>query len=144
MSDRTVDEDGPPEPDAIDLGGTLTIPDVVSIARGARARLDDGARARIEASRAVVERAVSSGKIVYGVTTGFGALADVQLGPEDAVRLQHSLLRTHAVAVGPELSREEVRAMLGLRAHVLGLGYSGVRLEGGQRFVDMLQFGILP
>jgi histidine ammonia-lyase len=146
MSDRTVDEEGvsTSEPDAIDLGGTLTISDVVSIARGAPARLDDGARARIEASRAVVDRAVSSGQIVYGVTTGFGALADVQLGPEDAVRLQHSLLRTHAVAVGPELSREEVRAMLALRAHVLGLGYSGVRFEVAQRFVDMLRFGILP
>ncbi|MDA8266708.1 MAG: histidine ammonia-lyase [Actinomycetota bacterium] len=130
--------------DAICLGETLTISDVVAIAKGAPAKLSEGAHLRIEASRATVERAVASGAVVYGVTTGFGSLAEVRLDPTDADRLQHSLLRTHAVAVGPELSAMEVRAMLVLRAHVLGLGYSGVRRELAERFVDMLRLGILP
>ena len=130
--------------DAICLGETLTISDVVAIANGAPAKLSEGAHLRIEASRATVERAVASGAVVYGVTTGFGSLAEVRLDPTDADRLQHSLLRTHAVAVGPELSAMEVRAMLVLRAHVLGLGYSGVRRELAERFVDMLRLGILP
>lgn len=146
MSDVAVNGDGGTGGDAgaIDLGELLTIADVVAVARGAPTRLSKGARTRIEASRAVVERAVASGAVVYGVTTGFGSLADVRLTPQDATLLQHSLLRTHAVAVGPQLPGEEVRAMLALRAHVLGLGHCGVRIELAERFVDMLRFGILP
>jgi histidine ammonia-lyase len=130
--------------DAIALGETLTIDDVVSIAKGTPVRFGEAARSRIAASRSVVEQAVRSGAVVYGVTTGFGSLADVLLAPEDATALQHGLLRSHAVAVGPELSAEEVRVMLALRAHVLALGYSGVRLEVAERFVEMLDGGILP
>jgi histidine ammonia-lyase len=142
MPDEDVNEDGERSP--VILGEALRIDDVVSIARGSSVRFGDRARARIASSRAVVERAVSSGAVVYGVTTGFGSLSDVLLAPEDAVALQHRLLRSHAVAVGPELSAQEVRAMLALRAHVLALGYSGVRLQVAQRFVEMLELGILP
>lgn len=133
-----------PAEGAITLGGKLSLDDVVAIAGGAPARLDDDARSRIEASRAVVERALSSGAVVYGVTTGFGSLADVRLSPEHASALQHGLLRSHAVGVGGELSAEEVRAMLALRAHVLALGSSGVRFETALRFVELLEHDILP
>ncbi|HXY44676.1 MAG TPA: histidine ammonia-lyase [Acidimicrobiales bacterium] len=142
MRDPAVAGDG--ETRVVDLGESLTVDDVAAVARGAKARLGGGARARIEAARSVVERAVRSGAVVYGVTTGFGSLAEVRLGPEDATALQHALLRSHAVAVGPVLSEEEVRAMLALRAHVLALGHSGVRLELVERFVDMIRLGILP
>jgi histidine ammonia-lyase len=128
----------------VELGGRLVLDDIVAIANGAPARFVPEAAARIAASRGVVERAVSSGAVVYGVTTGFGSLADVHLTPEHATALQHGLLRSHAVAVGNELSEPEVRAMLGLRAHVLALGYSGVRLEVAQWFLDLLELGILP
>jgi histidine ammonia-lyase len=129
---------------SVQLGEKLTIADVVSIAGGTAAKFAGGATARLEASRAVVEQAVRSGAVVYGVTTGFGSLADVRLSPEDATELQHALLRSHAVAVGAELSAEEVRAMLALRAHVLALGHSGVRPELAERFLEMLNAGILP
>jgi histidine ammonia-lyase len=142
MPDTAVNGDG--ENASVELGESLSISDVVTVARGAPVHFGDAAVARIDASRSVVERAVSSGAVVYGVTTGFGSLADVRLAPEDATALQHALLRSHAVAVGPALSNEDVRAMLALRAHVLALGYSGVRLEVAERFVDMLRLGILP
>ncbi|MGH9169817.1 MAG: histidine ammonia-lyase [Acidimicrobiales bacterium] len=128
----------------IELGESLVLEDVVAVAAGAPAKLSDASLGRVEASRAVVERAVSSGRVVYGVTTGFGSLADMHLAPEDATALQHGLLRSHAVAVGKELGEPEVRAMLALRAHVLALGYSGVRVEVAQRFVELLDHGILP
>jgi histidine ammonia-lyase len=130
--------------DIRELGEALSIDDVVAIARGAPARIGPGARARIEASRAVVDAAVESGAVVYGVTTGFGSLADVRLTAEHTSALQHGLIRSHAVAVGNELSFEEVRAMLALRAHVLALGHSGVRMEVAERFVELLTHGILP
>ena len=128
----------------VELGESLTLSDVVAVADGAPARLSAGAAERIAASRAVVEQAVESGEVVYGVTTGFGSLADVRLSKEHTSALQHGLIRSHAVAVGNELSSREVRAMLALRAHVLGLGHSGVRLEVANRFVELLAHDILP
>jgi histidine ammonia-lyase len=128
----------------VELGGPLALDDVAAIARGAPARLIDSAANRIAASRAVVERAVATGAVVYGVTTGFGSLADVRLSSEHASALQHGLLRSHAVGVGRPLSDDEVRAMLALRAHVLALGHSGVRLEIAERFVELLEHGICP
>lgn len=128
----------------VELGGPLGLEDVVAVARGARARFAPGASERIEASRKVVEEAVSSGSVVYGVTTGFGSLADVRLSAEHASALQHGLLRSHAVGVGPELGAAEVRAMLALRAHVLALGCSGVRELVATRFIELLDNDILP
>jgi histidine ammonia-lyase len=142
MPDEAVTRDG--HLSSVTLGEALTIDDMLAVARGASVQFGEGARARIAASRSVVELAVSSGAVVYGITTGFGSLADVRLAEEDATALQHGLLRSHAVAVGPELSAEAVRVMLALRAHVLALGYSGVRFEVAHRFVEMLQAGILP
>ncbi len=111
----------------IGVGGALTLADVVAVARGAAVEFPDASRARVEAARAVVERVVASGDTVYGVTTGFGSLADVRIDPSQAAALQLGIVRSHATAVGRPLSREEARAMLLLRAHVLALGYSGVR-----------------
>ena len=77
----------------------------------------------------MVERAVAAGETVYGVTTGFGSLANVAVPAAEASALQHAIVRSHATAVGPFLPREEARAMLLLRAHVLAFGNSGVRVE---------------
>ncbi len=128
----------------VELGGSLRIEDVAEIARGAPAKLNEDVLAKVDASRQVVVAALEKGLVVYGVTTGFGSLADVHLTPDHSTALQHGLLRSHAVAVGSELAAEEVRAMLALRAHVLALGHSGVRREVVLRFVEMLQNGILP
>ena len=131
-------------PAPVELGGQLRIGDVAQIASGAPAVLSDEVLDRVDASRQVVLAALEAGLIVYGVTTGFGSLADVHLTPEHSTALQHGLLRSHAVAVGNELPREEVRAMLALRAHVLALGHSGVRRDVVVRFAEMLRRDILP
>lgn len=129
---------------AVALGGTLHIEAVAAVAGGAPVSLSDEVLARVDASRRVVAAALEAGDVVYGVTTGFGSLADVRLTPAHSTALQHGLLRSHAVAVGEELSAAEVRAMLALRAHVLALGHSGVRRQVVQRFVELLEHGVLP
>jgi histidine ammonia-lyase len=126
------------------VGGPLSIEDVVAAARGEPVELSPDARERIERSRKVIERKVDAGETVYGVTTGLGSLANVRLGPEEVRRLQHDLLRSHAVGVGAPLGPEEVRAMLVLRAHVLALGHSGVRPMVVERLLDFLDRGLLP
>src|SRR5206468_7480635 len=81
---------------------------------------------------------------VYGVNTGLGSLANVRLGPDEVRQLQHDILRSHAVGVGPSLGTLEVRAMLLLRAHVLALGHSGVRPIVVERLIDFLERDLLP
>ncbi|TMK29392.1 MAG: histidine ammonia-lyase [Actinobacteria bacterium] len=126
------------------VGGRITLQDVVAVARGASVELSPDAIERVRAARVVVQAKVDAGETVYGVTTGFGSLANVRIPPEQAEELQLGIVRSHAAAVGPPLSREEARAMLFLRAHVLALGHSGVRVEIVERMVEMLNRDLVP
>ena len=126
-------------------GADLTIGDVEAVARGrAAVTLDPDARSRMAESRAVIERLVAAGEVVYGVTTGFGALASRAVPAEDAARLQENLLVSHAAGVGEPLPRDVVRAMLLLRANTLALGHSGCRPLIVDRLLDFLGRGIHP
>jgi len=131
--------------DVVVDGGALSVEDVVAVARGeAQARLGDAVAARMEASRAVVLRALSGDTPVYGVNTGFGALADTPVGEQDLAELQGAIVRSHAAAVGTPLPDEAVRALLLLRARTLAAGYSGVRVDLPARLLDMLNAGLIP
>ena len=126
-------------------GADLTIEDVEAVARhGAAATLGGAARTRMARSRAVVDELVAEGAVVYGVTTGVGAMADRMIDPADAERLQENLLVSHAAGVGEPLPRDVVRAMLLLRANTLALGFSGARPEVAERLLDFLRLGIHP
>jgi histidine ammonia-lyase len=126
-------------------GDRLTIEDVVDVARlQARVELGPGVAARMERSRQIVAHAVDHQDVVYGVTTGFGALADTSVSGDDLVGMQHALLRSHAAGVGEPLDDDVVRAMLLLRARTLAAGYSGVRVDLPQRLLDLLALGLLP
>ena len=140
---------GAPDSDAAGVlvltGADLTIADVEAVARGgATAQLDGSARARMEEARAVVERLVAAGEVVYGITTGFGDLAGTFIPPADARRLQENLLVSHAVGVGAPLPQDVVRAMLLLRANTLALGHSGCRPALVDRLLAFLEAGIHP
>ena len=126
-------------------GDALTLADVVDVARGrATAELGEKVDDRMAPSRQVVVDAVRRGAVVYGVTTGFGALADVSVGGEDLARMQVALLRSHAAGVGEPLPDEAVRALLLLRARTLAAGYSGCRPELPARLLELLRLGLLP
>jgi histidine ammonia-lyase len=126
------------------VGETLTLGDVAAVAAGEDVSFPARPRERVAAARAVIDRAVASGEVVYGVTTGFGALANVRVDPAQAADLQHGIVRSHATAVGRPLSLDEARAMLLLRAHVLALGHSGVRPEVVDLMVRMLNANVIP
>ena len=129
---------------SIAIGGSLSLDDVVAVAAGETVELPREAAVRMESSRGVVEQKVRDGEAVYGITTGFGSLADVRISPSDTDLLQERIVMSHATSVGEPLSPEETRAMLLLRAHVLALGYSGVRVELVDRMVEMLNRDIIP
>ncbi len=124
----------------------LTFDDVVEVARGGRrVTLAPAARAGMERSLAHVRAiAADETRSVYGVSTGFGALANTRIPPEDRTELQHALIRSHAAGMGPPMPREVVRAMLLLRARALAMGYSGVRPALVEALLDLLNAGITP
>ncbi|MGH7482423.1 MAG: histidine ammonia-lyase, partial [Longimicrobiales bacterium] len=126
-------------------GSTLTLEDVARVAfEGDDVALDDDARRRIQAARAVVDAAVAEGRVVYGVTTGFGALAEVVIPTERIEELQLNLLRSHASGVGEPLDVATVRAITVLRANVLALGHSGVRTDVVELLIGLLNRGVHP
>jgi histidine ammonia-lyase len=106
--------------------------------------LTEEARDRVRRSRSVVEEILRRGDVVYGISTGFGKFADLRIAPDALRQLQLNLVRSHACGVGPPLSIPEVRAMMALRANVLALGFSGVRLEVLEFLCEMLNRGVHP
>lgn len=126
------------------VGEQLSLHDVVAVAHGETVELSAAAVDRIRAARSVIESVIESNATVYGVTTGFGSLANVRIEPQRADALQQHIVRSHATSVGRPLSHEEARAMLLLRAHVLALGHSGVRVELVERMVEMLNRDLTP
>ncbi len=132
-------------PPLLVTGRDLTIDNVIEVARGRRSvELEPGAAERIRGSRAVIERLVADGATVYGVTTGFGDLAEVPIEPSRTAELQRNLVRSHAAGVGEPLPVDVVRAMLLLRANALAVGLSGVRVELVQLLLDLLNAGVHP
>src|ERR671918_1906656 len=118
---------------------------VVAVARqGARVALGEEARERVRSSRGRVEIMIEGALPVYGVTTGFGALANTRITAEKRLELQHSLLRSHAAGMGPFVEPEVVRAMMVIRAHTLAMGFSGVSVELVEALVAMLNEGVIP
>ncbi len=129
------------------LGEPLTLADLVSVANGSPIRLGESARERVRAARRVVDeiaRAGDAAPAVYGVNTGFGALAETRILAADIGKLQQNLIRSHACGVGPELSRQHARAMLVLRGQVVALGHSGVREDIVDLIVAMLNADVWP
>jgi histidine ammonia-lyase len=123
----------------------LTIEELVAISRKRqRVDLDDDALHRIQKARQLVDRWVEEEKVIYGITTGFGALSDVTISRADIRQLQQNILMSHAAGVGRELDVESVRAVMALRINDFAKGYSGIRLETVKLLVDLLNHGVSP
>jgi histidine ammonia-lyase len=123
----------------------VTPADVLAVARlDARVEIAEETVAAMAASRAIVDGIEASGRPVYGVSTGFGALANTSIAPSRRAELQHALIRSHAAGVGAPMPREVVRAMMLLRLRSLALGHSGVRPVLAQGLADLLNHGITP
>jgi histidine ammonia-lyase len=126
-------------------GQPLTLEVVARVAHGReRVSLAASARARMEASRAFVEKIIAESQVVYGVNTGFGKLSDVTVPADELRELQINLVRSHACGVGAPLSGEETRAMILLRANVLAKGFSGARTIVAETLLAMLERNVLP
>jgi histidine ammonia-lyase len=133
-------------PAAVELDGQApTIEEVVAVARdGAPVTLGPQARDAMLRSAEIVTRLASAPEPAYGVSTGFGSLASVQIAPDRRAELQLALIRSHAAGMGAAVEPEVVRAMMLLRARTLAMGYSGTRPVLAETIVALLNAGITP
>jgi histidine ammonia-lyase len=135
-----------PQTECVLDGRSLTVEEVVRVARdpSVRVSLDSRARRALLESRHLVDRAIDSNQTIYGINTGFGKLANVRIPPDQLDQLQANLIRSHAAGIGSPLSRPVVRGVMLLRANVLLRPTSGVRPELAEALVAMMNAGILP
>jgi histidine ammonia-lyase len=126
-------------------GSSLTLEQLLSVAdRGEPVALADAARARVRASRDVVDRRAGGDRPAYGINTGFGAFAEVKIAPDEIETLQLNLLRSHAAGLGEPLPVRAVRATMALRANVLAKGFSGISDETLDALIALLNHGVHP
>src|SRR5213592_5015879 len=126
-------------------GQALALTDIATVALdGEAVEICSLAQPRILASRKVVEEIIARDAVVYGVTTGFGKLSDVRIPHDALAELQLNLVRSHACGIGNPLSEPEARAMMLLRANVLALGFSGIRLEIIEMLCELLNHHVCP
>ena len=127
-------------------GHSLTLEDVARVAAGPATPVSLAAagRAALEAARRVIETRVAAGQRVYGVTTGFGRLAEVVIPEDQRVALQVNVIRSHAAGFGAPASREAVRALMLLRANTLAHGHSGCTVRCVELLLEFLNHGIHP
>lgn len=127
------------------LGTPITLEDFVSVARfGTKVEFSPDYIHRVKSSRALVEEWVTQEKVMYGVTTGFGALCTQAIGKEETSQLQENIILSHSVSVGNPLSIEQVRGIMLMVLQNLGQGYSGVRLEVLEQYRQFLNRGLTP
>lgn len=122
-----------------------TAEDVIAVARGnARIELSGEALAALARAREIVDALAAKPEPVYGVSTGFGALASRHISPELRAQLQRNIVRSHAAGMGPRVEREVVRALMFLRLKTVASGHTGVRPSVAQTMADVLNAGITP
>jgi histidine ammonia-lyase len=118
---------------------------VIEVARnGAKIEISKEALEKMAATRAHIESLAASETPVYGISTGFGALANRHIAPEDRVQLQKSLIRSHAAGMGDPVEKEVVRALMLLRLKTLVSGRTGVRPELATTYADLINAQITP
>lgn len=126
------------------IDGSITPQEVVAVGSGEKVELTDSALARIAESRERLEALLAGGEPIYGVNTGFGALAGEKVSEEYLTELQVNLLRSHAAGVGSPLPDEIVRGAIAIRLNSLALGHSGVRPVVCERLVELLDSDWVP
>jgi histidine ammonia-lyase len=126
-------------------GQRITLSEIAAVAlRHEPVRISSAARPRVGASRKIIEEIIARDAVVYGVSTGFGKLAEVRIPHDALAELQLNLVRSHACGIGNLLSESEVRAMMLLRANVLVIGLSGIRFAIIEMLCEMLNRRVWP
>lgn len=101
-------------------------------------------KSSIRASRDIVEEALDHDEPMYGINTGFGALANKRVSGEQLTQLQRNLILSHSVGVGDLIPKDISQLMLQLKIHALGLGNSGISEKTFDRLVYFSDHDLIP
>ncbi len=122
-----------------------SLEEFIAVAKfGARLEFSEQMKEAVRANRKLLDKFINEGRIIYGVTTGFGENVRYTISPKDATTLQENIIRTHSVAVGKPLDREQARAAMLMTIINAGKGHSGIRLETLELIRDMLNLDLIP
>lgn len=125
--------------------GKLSLADLRQILhKNVTLSLTDSAWQQVEASAQTVARVISEGRVVYGINTGFGLLANTRIKPDELELLQRSIVLSHAAGVGKLMDDSVVRLMMALKINSLARGYSGVRKIVIEYLLSLLNHEIYP
>lgn len=126
-------------------GNNLTLENVWDVAHNnTQVALTDDSRDKVIKCRNYVDKVIDEGRIVYGLTTGFGKFSTITIAQEDIAELQENLILSHATGVGDFFSIPEARAIMLLRICVLAKGHSGIRLSTLETLIEMLNKDVTP
>ncbi|MBF8984125.1 histidine ammonia-lyase [Lutibacter sp. B2] len=126
-------------------GNSLTLEELVKVSReNYKVEITEEAIKKVNKARAVVDEFVEEGKIIYGITTGFGKFSDVLIPKEDTKKLQRNLILSDCCGVGKPYPEKTVRAAMLLRINALAKGFSGIRLSTLNVLIEMLNKGVHP
>src|SRR3989339_679830 len=126
-------------------GQSLTIEKLVSIARhNEKVELDNSSIQKINSCRAMLEKKIDAGEIMYGVNTGIGEFSEIVLTDEQIKDFQKYLIYNHSAGIGEPVPVEYVRGAMAGRINVHAHGNSGCRLEITQTLIEMLNKGVTP
>lgn len=127
------------------LGSRMTLDEFVEIVRfGSKVEFSDEYAERVNKARKLVDGWVEEGRVMYGITTGFGVLCTKSISKEETAKLQRNIILTHSVSVGEPLSIEQTRAVMLMVLQNAGQGYSGIRLEVLEMYRQFLNLGLTP
>lgn len=127
------------------LGNPIDLNEFMSVVRfGAKVEFSEAYIRRVEKSRDIVEKWIENEVVMYGITTGFGALCTNVINKEETAQLQKNIILSHATSVGQPFNEEEARAVMLMILQNLGQGYSGVRMVVLNQYKEFLNRGVIP
>lgn len=127
------------------VGDFLKLQDFIDIVRNKKnVEFTDAYKNRVNKSRQLVEKWVEQGRVMYGITTGFGANSTKTISKEDAETLQRNIIISHSTSVGEPMKEEEVRATMLMILQNAGQGYSGIQFSTLDRYKEFLNYGFIP
>ena len=123
----------------------VTLDEFIAVVKfGAKLEFSQQMIDAVNANHALLDKFLEEGRIIYGVTTGFGENVRYTISPKDATTLQENIVRTHSCAVGEPLDREQARAVMLMTILNAGKGHSGIRIGTLDLIRKMLNLDLIP
>jgi len=109
-----------------------------------RISLADSCRQAVHRSEETVRLVIEQGRVIYGINTGFGLLANTVIPNKELQHLQQSIVLSHAAGIGPFMDDHTVRLMMVLKINSLARGFSGIRMEVIEALIQLLNHEVYP